>query len=265
MLKNKSLVIMGGTSGMGWSAARACAAAGAELVLVGLDGSTEEVLSRLDEPSRKRCRLLIADARDSATAERAVALCQAEFGKLDGLYHVAGGSGRRLGDGPAHAVDDQAWRHTVAWNLDTAFFSARAALRAWQAAATEDSTPAAASLVLMSSVLAGHPATDHFATHAYAAAKSGVIGLARSLAAHYSPINVRVNVLAPGLVETPMSQRACGDAEIVQYVRRRQALDGGRIGRPEDIDGVVVYMMSDASRFVTGQVIHVDGGWSVRG
>ena len=102
-----------------------------------------------------------------------------------------------------------------------------------------------------------------FATHAYAAAKAGIIGLTRAAASHYAREDIRFNVLAPALVDTPMSERAQGDAETMGYIERKQPLDGGRIGAPEDLDGAAVYLLSDAARAVTGQVLSVDGGWSV--
>jgi NAD(P)-dependent dehydrogenase (short-subunit alcohol dehydrogenase family) len=115
----------------------------------------------------------------------------------------------------------------------------------------------------MASVLAFAPSPDHFATHAYATAKAGVIGLTTSCAAYYARYDIRFNVIAPALVATPMAQRAAGDARIVDYIAHKQPLDGGRIGRPEDVDGAVVYLLSQESRFVTGQVLAVDGGWCV--
>ncbi|HYG77939.1 MAG TPA: SDR family oxidoreductase, partial [Planctomycetota bacterium] len=107
------------------------------------------------------------------------------------------------------------------------------------------------------------PSPLHFATHAYAAAKAAIIGFTKSCAAYYAPKNIRFNVLAPGLVETPMSQRAAGDATIQKFIATKQPLDGGRIGKPDDLDAAAVYFLSDQSRFVTGQVLAVDGGWSV--
>ena len=73
----------------------------------------------------------------------------------------------------------------------------------------------------------------------------------------------RVNVIAPALVETPMAQRAANDEEILSFIKTKQPLDGGRIGKPEDTDGIAVYFMSDQSKFTTGQVVAVDGGWTV--
>ena len=84
-----------------------------------------------------------------------------------------------------------------------------------------------------------------------------------SVAAYYAKNDIRVNVIAPGLVETPMALRAAGDESILSFIKNKQPLDGGRIGKPEDLDGLAVYFMSDDSRFTTGQVIAVDGGWSI--
>src|SRR5262249_8114652 len=103
----------------------------------------------------------------------------------------------------------------------------------------------------------------YFATHAYAAAKAAVIGLTRSAAAYYAPARIRLNVIAPALVATPMSQRAQEDLEILRFISTKQPLDGGRIGHPSDLDGAVFYFLSDEARFVTGQVLAVDGGWCV--
>jgi NAD(P)-dependent dehydrogenase (short-subunit alcohol dehydrogenase family) len=121
----------------------------------------------------------------------------------------------------------------------------------------------AGSILNCGSVLGFSPSSRFFATQAYAAAKAAIIGLTRSAAAQYAPEGIRFNVVAPGLVATPMSQRAQGDERILAFVKTKQPLDGGRIGRPEDLDAAVVWLLSDAAGFVTGQVIAVDGGWSV--
>jgi len=115
----------------------------------------------------------------------------------------------------------------------------------------------------MGSVLGYSPSPQYFSTHAYAAAKSAIIGFSKSIAAFYAKNNIRVNVIAPALVETPMAQRAANDQAILSFSKTKQPLDGGRIGHPEDLDGLATYFMSDLSKFTTGQTVAVDGGWSI--
>jgi len=121
----------------------------------------------------------------------------------------------------------------------------------------------AGSILNMGSVLGYSPSPQYFSTHAYAAAKSAIIGFTKSIAAYYSKNDIRINVIAPALVETPMAQRAANDEVILSFVKTKQPLDGGRIGHPSDLDGLAVYFMSDMSKFTTGQVVAVDGGWTV--
>jgi NAD(P)-dependent dehydrogenase (short-subunit alcohol dehydrogenase family) len=197
------------------------------------------------------------DACDPASAPRLIEKCIHRFGRFDGLYHVAGGSGRRMGDGPLHEITDEGWAATITLNQTSAFNSARAACRAFLDRKT------GGAILLMGSVLGYSPSPAFFSTHAYAATKSAVIGFARTCAAYYAKSDIRFNVIAPALVETPMAKRAAGDETILQFIRTKQPLDGGRIGKPEDLDAAVVWLLSDGSRFVTGQTITVDGGWSV--
>src|SRR6185436_13626348 len=121
----------------------------------------------------------------------------------------------------------------------------------------------AGTILNMGSVLGFSPSSKYFSTHAYAATKSAIIGFSKSIAAYYASNNIRVNVIAPALVETPMAQRAANDENILSFIKTKQPLDGGRIGQPGDTDGLAVYFMSEASKFTTGQVVAVDGGWSV--
>jgi NAD(P)-dependent dehydrogenase (short-subunit alcohol dehydrogenase family) len=114
----------------------------------------------------------------------------------------------------------------------------------------------------MSSVLARHPSPDHFATHAYAAAKGGIEAMTRAAAAFYAPDGIRMNAIAPSLVATPMSRRAQEDPAILAYLAAKQPLAGG----PADADAVTraaLFLLSDDAELITGQVLTVDGGWSV--
>jgi NAD(P)-dependent dehydrogenase (short-subunit alcohol dehydrogenase family) len=253
-LHDKVIVIIGGTSGLGLSAAHAFATEGARLVLVGRD---KEKVQSAGRELASNGMALVGDASDSATAGEAIARAQKHFGGFDGLYHVAGGSGRRHGDGPLHEITDPGWAYTLNENLTSLFYSNRAAAQAFL------QQQRGGTVLNMGSVLGYSPSPRHFSTHAYAATKAAVIGLTRSAAAYYAPKNIRFNVLAPALVATPMSQRAQDDPAILQFIATKQPLDGGRIGQPSDLDAAAVYFMSDESKYVTGQVLAVDGGWSV--
>jgi NAD(P)-dependent dehydrogenase (short-subunit alcohol dehydrogenase family) len=253
-LEGKVVVVVGGTTGLGLSGVRACLEAGARVVLVGLPGpATPE----LGEGLGPRARLILGDAREPEVARDAIREARSAFGGFDALYHVAGGSGRALGDGPLHQITDSGWDETLRLNLTSAFHSNRAATEAFLTQGTPGS------VLNLGSVLASSPSPRFFATHAYTAAKAAMEGLTRSAAAYYAPQQIRFNLLLPGLTETPMSRRALGDASIHAFVQTKQPLGGGRAGRPEDLDDAVVFFLSDRSGFVTGQVLAVDGGWTV--
>ena len=114
----------------------------------------------------------------------------------------------------------------------------------------------------MGSVIASHPAPQHFATHAYAAAKGAISALMTSMAATYAPLGIRVNAIAPGLTDTPMAERARGDEEIRDFAMRKQPLAGPLID-PDEVAKAAVFLLSDEARTITGQLLNVDGGWSV--
>ena len=253
-LEGKILVVIGGTTGLGLSAAKAFVAAGANVVVVGRNADNVRLAQTL---LGRMSRALVGDATKPATARRAIAAARKQFGGFDGLYHVAGGSGRRHGDGPLHALTDEGWDYTLQLNLTSVFYSNRAATQEFL------SQGRGGTVLNCGSVLGFSPSPRHFSTHAYAAAKAALLGLTRSASAHYADQNIRFNVLAPALVATPMSRRAQVDPAILHFMKTKQPLDGGRIGQPEDLDAAAIYFMSDESKYVTGQVLAVDGGWCV--
>lgn len=254
-LAGKSVVVIGGTAGIGLSGVRACLEAGAASVVA--VGREDDALVAARRELGDRAEVIAADANSSTTAEEAIARAIHRSGRFDALFHVAGGSGRAAGDGPVHDITDTGWDRTLEMNLRSVFYSNRAAIRSF----LETKTPG--SILNTGSVLAFSPSPHHFATHAYAAAKAGLIGLTRSAAAHYALQGIRLNVLAPALVDTPMARRAAEDVAIQSFIATKQPLDGGRIGTPADLDAAIVFFLSDASKFCTGQVLAIDGGWCV--
>ncbi len=258
LLDGKFLVIIGGTSGIGLSAARAFLREGARLVAVGRNERTaadaEEAL-RAGGPGS--ARIMTGDACLPDAAARAIRECRGAFGGFHGLYHVAGGSGRSMGDGPLHEVSDGSVPATLSLNLSSVIYSNRAAVQDWLAAGH------GGAILNLGSVLGASPSPRFFSTHVYAAAKAGIVGFSRSIAARYASKDIRVNVLLPGLVDTPMARRAVSDPQINSFVAAKQPLRGGRVGLPEDLDAAAVFFLSDGSRYCTGQAMAVDGGWSV--
>jgi NAD(P)-dependent dehydrogenase (short-subunit alcohol dehydrogenase family) len=253
-LSGKRLVIMGGTSGMGLSAAIACIKEGAQVVVT---GRNEQTARAAQAELKHNGKVIVADAATEDAAINAIRTCADNFGDFDGMYHIAGGSGRRFGDGPLHELTLEGWQQTLNLNLTSLMLSNKAAVSYFL------ENKKAGTILNMGSVLGFSPSPKYFTTHAYAAAKSAVIGFTKSIASFYAADNIRVNVIAPALVETPMSQRAANNNEIVQFIKSKQPLDGGRIGIPSDTDGLAVFLLSDQSKFITGQVIAVDGGWSI--
>ncbi|MFT7162503.1 MAG: NAD(P)-dependent dehydrogenase (short-subunit alcohol dehydrogenase family) [Bacteroidia bacterium] len=254
MLKDKNLVIIGGTTGLGLSAAKAFIKEGAKVVVV---GRNEESGHLAKVELGDNAMAISGDATNEDTASNAIEMCMDNFNGFDGLYHVAGGSGRQMGDGPLHKLTLDGWNQTMNLNLTSLMLSNQAAVRKFLILGK----PGA--ILNMGSVLGFSPSPVYFTTHAYAAAKSAIIGFTKSIASYYVKNNIRINVVAPALVETPMAQRAAEDKEIMKFIKTKQPLDGGRIGKPTDLDGAACYLLSEQSAFVTGQVLSVDGGWSV--
>lgn len=253
-LSGQSFVIIGGTTGLGLSAAQAIVRAGGRVVVTGRSQANVDAAS---ETLGTAGHAIVADASKEQSTHQAISTSVKSFGSFDGLYHVAGGSGRRHGDGPLHEISEEGWAQTMDWNLRSVFRSNQAAVQAFIGQKT------AGTILNMASVLAYSPSSPFFTTHAYATAKAGILGLTKSCAAHYAKQNIRFNAIAPALVATPMSERAQSDEAIMTFIKRKQPLDGGRIGSPSDLDAAVVFLLSKEARFVTGQTLTIDGGWSV--
>jgi NAD(P)-dependent dehydrogenase (short-subunit alcohol dehydrogenase family) len=238
-------VILGGSGGIGSAVARKLVSGGAAVALAARSG---ENLQRLaDELGGATTGTL--DATDLGEVEAFVrSVAEANDG-VDGIVNCVGSILLKA----AHQTKDEEWRHTIAANLDTAFATVRAGAKVM--------ARSGGSIVLMSSSAAQVGLPSH---EAIAAAKAGVIGLARSAAATYAGKGIRVNAVAPGLVDTPMSAAITGNEMMLKASTAMHPL--GRIGKPEEVATVVAWLLSDESSWVTGQVIGIDGGLaSVRG
>ncbi len=250
-----------GSTGIAAAAARRFAAEGASVFVVSRTAAHVRALTDQIAATGGVVASTVADLTDEAAVERAVADCVDRYGRIDGLFSVAGGSGRRFGDGPIDTVTRDAWDRTLELNLTTQALVCRAVV-ARMRAQEPNGSGTRGSILLLGSVTTSDPSPEYFATHAYAAAKGALTSLMTTMAAAYLPDRIRVNVVAPGLTETRMAGRAAGDPAIRAYAARKQPL-AGEMMDPDEIAHAAVFFLADESRAVTGQLLKVDGGWSV--
>jgi NAD(P)-dependent dehydrogenase (short-subunit alcohol dehydrogenase family) len=250
------VVVVTGSTGIAAAGATTAAARGARVFIIGVDRASCAELVGTITAGGGDCSAAVADLTHESEAEAAFSACLREYGTIDGLFAVAGASGRRFGDGPLHDIPLAGWDATFRVNGVPAFVAAREAIRAMRSAGR------GGSVVLVSSVLAAHPSPRLFPTHAYAAVKGAANAFVKTTASYYAPDRIRVNAIAPGLVATPMAQRAASDPETISFARRKQPLVGGFLDAG-DVANAAVFLLSDLARAITGQVIEVDGGWGV--
>ena len=254
-------VIVTGASGIAAAAARRFAAEGARVAIV---SRTEERCRRLvDEIAAAggQASYAVADLAEESQAASAMGAAQRSLGRVDGLFNVAGGSGRPFGDAPLHELTAEAWDRTFDLNARSHVLASAPVLRA-MLEQEPDQDGARGSIVNTASILAMRPVPRLFPTHAYAAAKGAILSLTVASAAYYAAHGIRVNAIAPSLTTSRMSERAARDPATVEFSLGRQPLTRGFVAA-EEVAAAALYLISAESRAVTGQVLAVDGGWSV--
>jgi NAD(P)-dependent dehydrogenase (short-subunit alcohol dehydrogenase family) len=254
-------IIVTGASGIAAASARRFVAEGARVVIVSRTSDTCEALAAELVAAGGQAHAISADLTDVPAAQEAVIGAISALGRVDGLFNVAGGSGRRLGDGPLHELTPDAFEATMRLNATTHVTVTAPVLRAMLQQEL-DADGSRGAIVNMGSVLATRPVPALFATHAYATAKGAVAALTTTAAAYYAPHGIRINMVAPALTISRMSERAQADPATREFSRRKQPLVEGFIAA-EDVAAAAAYLLSPEARAVTGQTITVDGGWSV--
>jgi NAD(P)-dependent dehydrogenase (short-subunit alcohol dehydrogenase family) len=260
-LEGRACVIVGGTGGIGLATARRFLEEGARVVVSGL--SDDEVrAANTVLATAGPAWAVTSDVRRGDSVEALFEAAMQHLGdRLDVLFHVAGISGRRLGDGPLHECDEEGWDAVMDVNARGMFLTNRAAVRRMLAQPL-DAHGLRGTVLNMGSVLGWSPSPELFGTYAYAASKGAVRAMTLSAAARYARDRVRFNLIAPALIDTPMAARAVGDPEIRAYLATKQPIGAGP-GTTADVAEGALYLSEPASRFVTGTVLAVDGGWCV--
>ena len=250
-LANKVAIVTGASSGIGHATARLFAREGARVVVTArrqaeLDGLVGQIVA-----AGGQAVAVAGDAKDEAVAKRVVEAAQHHFGGLDIAFNNAGSIGETA---PVQDVSLAGWRDVLDTNLTSAFLGAKYQVPAMIARG-------GGSLVFTGSFVgysAGMPGMA-----AYAASKAGLVGLTQVLAVELGTKGIRVNAVLPGGTDTPASITNAPDAtpEVLAFVENLHALK--RMARPEEIAQAVLHLASDASSFITGTALLVDGGVSI--
>jgi NAD(P)-dependent dehydrogenase (short-subunit alcohol dehydrogenase family) len=246
---NKTAIVTGASSGIGYATAKLFAQEGANVIVTARRSEALNALVADIEKLGGRAIAIAGDIRDEALAQTLVETAVRHFGGLDIAFNNAGTNGE-MGATPGLSL--AGWNETLAINLTAPFLGAKHQIPAML-------DRGGGSLIFTSTFVgytAGMPGVA-----AYAASKSGLIGLTQSLASEFSPRGVRVNALLPGGTDTPLAEAWVSTPEALAFVEGLHALK--RLARPEEIARSALYLASDASSFVTGTAMLVDGGVSI--
>lgn len=247
-LSGKVAVVTGGNAGIGLGIAHALAEAGAAVAVWGRRPEANERAAReLRGPGRALA--VACDVADEASVERAMEATLSAFGRLDACFASAGVASERH---PVERFPTEEWRRVLAIDLDGMFHTLRAAARELIAGGR------GGSLVALSSVSALHGHPRHLP---YAAAKTAIPGMTRSLAVELARHGIRANALLPGWIETELIADMTTDEKVRDAVIARIPMR--RWGEPADLGGIAVYLASDASRYHTGDAFRIDGGYAI--
>jgi NAD(P)-dependent dehydrogenase (short-subunit alcohol dehydrogenase family) len=248
-LQNKTALITGASSGIGRATALRFAKEGARLILgARRQQELDSLLSEI-KGTGGQAFAIAGDVRSERYAEALVARSVSEFGGLDISFNNAGMLGEA---GPSIGVSEAGWSEALAVNLTGSFLGAKHQIN--------QMLRNGGGSVIFTSTFVGHS----FAfpgVAAYAASKSGLIGLTQALAAEYGAHGIRVNAVLPGAVDTDMYREMNGDAESQAFITNLHALK--RIATPDELANAILFFASDDSSFVTGSASLIDGGASI--
>lgn len=238
-LQDKTAIVTGGARGIGQAIAASLAREGCD-ILVGDVRSAQDTIETITGLGRKAVEVRV-DVSKSREVNEMVNKALAEFGSIDILVNNAGISPLK----GAVEMTDEEWHKMIDTNLSSAFYCCRAVLPSM--------IKRQSGRIINNASIAGAAFAFPQGSH-YAAAKAGMVGFTRSLAKEVAQYGITVNAVGPGVIETELSRAGTGLATCARYIPM------GRLGLPEDVAPVVVFLASDEARWITGQIIFVDGG-----
>lgn len=241
-LTGQTALVTGASGGIGGAIARALHRQGAEVTLA---GTRRAVLATLAVELGERAHIAVFDIAEPEAAEELVKQAEAAMGRLDILVNNAGVTR----DGLALRIKDQDWQVVLDIDLTAAFRLTRAGLRGMLRRRH-------GRVIGVTSIVAftGNPGQAN-----YAAAKAGMIGMSKSIAAEVAGRGITVNCVAPGFIDTAMTEKLTEG----QRARLGAAIPAGRFGAPADVAAAIIYLASAEAAYVTGQTLHVNGGMAM--
>ncbi|KAJ9659177.1 hypothetical protein H2198_003319 [Neophaeococcomyces mojaviensis] len=253
-LEGRTAVITGGTRGIGATMAIALAEAGADIILVQRDESNKKTYEDVQSLGRK-ATIVTADLADQASVSKVIPELVKAGHNMEILLTCAGIQKRH----PAHQFPDEDWNNVLQVNLTTVFTLCRDFGAYLLSKPEPPAGRSRGSIINVASLLTYQ---GGITVPAYAASKGGVGQLTKALSNEWASKGIKVNAIAPGYIDTDMNTALMNDAERQKSILIR--IPAGRWGQPEDFKGVVVFLASDASRYVSGEIINIDGGWMGR-
>lgn len=248
-LTGRVAVVTGAGSGLGVIFSEALAEAGASVVCADIDEAAAERTAAALREGGTEAASVRADVTSPDDVARMIGVALERFGRVDVMVNNAG-----IGiTGPPEDLTPADWERAIAVNLSGVFYGAQAAAKAMIDAGT------GGSIINIASIL-GAGASLPAPTASYAASKGGVINLTRDLAVHWAGHGIRVNAIGPAYFPSAMTADAFEQAEVLQAIERLTPM--GRVGKPDELKGPIVFLASDAASYVTGHTLFVDGGWT---
>lgn len=247
-LKNKVAIVTGARRGMGKSHALALAKAGAKVVVSDISQEECEIVVEEIKKGKGEALAIKCDVSKKAEVDGMIKKTIDEFGKLDILVNNAGICQFK----PFLDLTEEEWDRTININLKGYFLCAQAAVK--EMAKQKSGVIVNIASIAMGQVGVGFPAISH-----YCASKGGVVGMTEAMALELAPYGIRVNAVSPGAIDTPMVDPLKVDPKVMEGTLARVPLH--RMGKPEEVSNLVLFLASDNSSYMTGSTVVIDGGW----